>query len=206
VLYRGTQHVPEFYQQAVSGPRQETAQQAGDELERRVLNVQASLRREGRWSATFTDEQVNGWLTFHLPNRLRYRLPAGLADPRVQVTPGLIQAAVRYEGPRLQSVVSLEAQVHLTERPNEVALRIRRVRAGWVPLPLGQTLDQVAEAAQRGGLDLRWTQTDGDPVALIRLPAEHPEFPGRDLQLESIELGEGSVTLSGTTRERRSGG
>ncbi len=202
VFYRGTQHVPEFYQQAVSGPGQEIAQQVGDELERRVLDVQASLHREGRWSATFTDEQINGWLAHHLPNKLRYRLPDELADPRLKISPGLIQAAVRYEGPRLQAVISVEGQLGLTEQPNEVALRIRHVRAGWVPVPLGKFLDQVSDAARRGGLNLRWTQTDGDPLALIRLPVEHPEFPGHDLRLEAIELGEGSVTVSGSVRQR----
>ena len=70
---------------------------------------------------------------------------------------------------------------------------------GRVPLPLSQVIDRVSAKARELRVDLRWAQQDGDPVALIRLPTQHPEHADRQVILESIQLGSGEVVLTGRT-------
>jgi len=95
--------------------------------------------------------------------------------------------------------VSLETDVYLTDKPNQIVVRIRHVRAGSVPLPFRGLLDQVADSARRNNVDLRWSQQDGDPVALIQIPIRQQQNQPRELRIESLEVREGEIYLSGRT-------
>ena len=207
VLYRGTQHVPEFYQQALTptiSPQREL--EIGDDLEREVLELHNAATKPGRWEAEFTDEQINAWLASILPKNHPRALPAEIRDPRVKITAQSAQLAWRLQTERFETVISLQADVYLTDQPNQVAVRLHAVRAGWVPVPLSQILERVSEAARRGGVDLSWSQQEGDPVALVRVPARHPEFEDREFSLEKIELADGKLRLAGRTERRPGGG
>jgi hypothetical protein len=100
-------------------------------------------------------------------------------------------------------VISLAAEVYLTDEPNEVAVRIREVRAGRLPLPLKGVLDRVTAQARDRNLPLRWTQHDADPVALIPIPVEHEQYRGHQLLLDAVSLGDGSLLLTGHTERAR---
>lgn len=206
VLYRGTQHVPEFYQQAIM-PSVPPAQQAqvGDDFERQTLELHNQSTKPGRWQAEFTDEQINAWLATILPRNHPRALPAEIRDPRVKITEQGVQVAWRHQTERFQTVVSLSGRVYLTDKPNQVALRLQGVHAGWIPLPLDQVLRRVREAARQQGVDLLWSQQDGDPVAMCRVPARLERYPDREIRLESVELAPGRVRLAGQT-ERVAGG
>ncbi len=116
-----------------------------------------------------------------------------------------MQVAWRHQTERFQTVLSLSGQVYLTDKPNQVALRLHGVRAGWVPVPLDQLLQRVRDAARQNGVDLVWSQQDGDPVAVFQVPAKLERYPGRDIHLETVELGPGELRLAGRT-ERVAGG
>ena len=58
-------------------------------------------------------------------------------------------------------------------------------------------------AARRAELDLRWAQSDGAPVALLRVPAEIPSLEVEGFQLDEIALGEGEIRLMGQTAGQR---
>jgi hypothetical protein len=203
-LYRGTQKVPDFYLEAIGTELTPQKQkEIGRQLERQAAELHNDVRREGRWEAAFTDEQVNAWLAVDLPEKLPATVPSGVSDPRLKISPDLIQAACKYDTNGFSSVVSLETDVYLTDKPNQIAVRIRRVRAGVVPLPLRGLLDQVADSARRNGIDLRWSQQDGDPVALIQVPARQKKHPRREIVVESLEVREGEIYLSGRTETAR---
>jgi hypothetical protein len=196
--YRASQAVPEFYEAAlVSKPVQQKA--AADALERQVLHLHNEVRRPGRWEARFSQDQINGWLAADLPAKFPGALPRGVSDPRVNIQPEKMQLAVRYQQGDVLTVLSLAGDAYLTDRPNEIAVRIERVRAGAVPVPLGQFLEKIAERATDAGLPLRWTEEDGDPVAIVALPLHRREFRGRNLQVDKLEIGEGEIVVSGQT-------
>ncbi len=204
ILYRGTQQVPEFYQQAMrsqGSPDQQV--QLGDDLERAALALHNAALKPGQWQAEFTAPQINGWLAAILPRNHPGTLPAEVRDPRVKLDASSLQLAWRLDSERFQAVISVQADLYLTDQPNQIAIRLHAVRAGWVPVPLTPILEEASEAARRAGVDLSWSQRDGDPVALLRVPSRHPEYPDRELHVDSLQLGEGKVTVAGHTERRR---
>ena len=66
-------------------------------------------------------------------------------------------------------------------------------------MPLAQFLDDIAERAGEAGLPIRWSQQDGDPVALVTLPLDRKEFKGKKLQVESLKIAAGEIVVAGRT-------
>ena len=196
--FRATQEVPEFYERALARPPVEQ-EAAADELEREVLELHNEARKPGRWEARFTEEHINGWLASDLPEKFPGALPDGVSDPRVAIEPGRMQLAVRYEQGDISTVVSLAGDAFLTDHPNEVAIHVQQVRAGAVPVPLARFLDDISERATDAGLALRWSEQEGDPVALVTLPLDRDEFKGKQLHVERLEIGQGEIVISGRT-------
>ena len=148
LVYRATQHVPEFYQQALATPLPpQQLRQTSDQFERQVLELHNDARHSGRWEAAFTAEQVNAWLASDLERKLPHTLPGGLRDPRVKISPQGVQVACQYNDGRWHTVISLAAEVYLTDTPNEIAVRLRELRAGRLPLPLKGVLDRLTAQA-----------------------------------------------------------
>jgi hypothetical protein len=197
-VYRASQHVPTFYQKALQREPVRQAK-AGDQLERQVLELHNEVKEEGHWQAIFTDEQINGWLAADLPEKFPKALPKEVTDPRVAIEPREVKIACRYKAEKMSAILSLALEIHLTDEPNVVAVRIRKARAGALPLPLKQWLDRISKSAEKANVSLHWAQVDGDPVALVTVPREHKEFQHRILAVETIEMRTGEIYLAGRT-------
>ncbi len=203
-LYRASQREPQFYQEALALEPEEQAE-AGDELEKSVLDLRNEVREEGRWEAVFTNEQINGWLAADLPTKFPNTLPKGVSDPRISISKDLAQIACRYQSRRFSSVVSIGLTVQMAEDPNVVALRLRYIRAGALPLPtVEKWKEKFEQAATDAGVPLRWETIDGDDVALVKLNPQHKDFVGKRLVLETIELRDGEIWLAGRTEPESS--
>ena len=197
-VYQASQQVPQFYEQALAAPP-ETQVAAGQALERQAASLNNQVRRPGRWEARFTQDQINGWLAVDLPKKFPGSLPRGVTDPRVAVSPDEIQLAVKWQQGNTSAVLSAAGDVYLTEDPNQIAVRVVAVRAGALPVPLARFLDEIAERAASSGLPLEWTEIEGDPVALIKLPLDREEFRGKQLLVEELRLEEGAIVVAGKT-------
>jgi hypothetical protein len=68
-----------------------------------------------------------------------------------------------------------------------------------LPVPLAQLQSEVAERAARAGFPLRWSEIDGDPVALIKLAPGPEQLHHRRIVLEALDLGDGELTITGRT-------
>lgn len=195
--YRATQQVPEFYVRQLE--LEAFQKRAGDALEKQALQLNSQIRKSERWQARFTAEDINGWLAVDLPQKFPQALPSDVQSPRVAIGPEMIQLACKVESPRFSSVVSLGLQPYVTSEPNVIALRVKQLAAGSLPLPLSQYMEQITEQCAKSGLPLRWTEEEGDPVALVTLPLEPKDFQDRQVRLEQIELAQGEIILSGTS-------
>lgn len=198
LVYRAAQHVPEFYVQALERDPVVDRKQ-GDELERRVLDLHNQVQAGGEWEALFTEDQINGWLAVDLTEKFPNVLPSAVHEPRMIITPDEVKLACRYKTSQIDTVISLAATISMTDEPNVLAVRIHRARAGALPIPLAQFLDEITHAAHKGDIDVRWLQSEGDPVALVRLPTENMDLPDRQLFLEQFELRAGEAWLAGRT-------
>ncbi len=200
VLYRAAKHVPDFYRQALQADPV-LQQIASDKMVRQVAGLASDVNKSGRWQAIFTEEEINGWLAVDLVKSYSDLLPGAVSDPRVSIEPDRVTAACRYRSPPTpvpETVLSLAVEVYLAE-PNVIALRVRKVRAGAVPLPLGSVLDEIAQATRRLQWEVRWRRAEGDPVALITIPPPKDKR-GRVVQIQKIELAKGEIRVAGTSR------
>lgn len=199
LLYSAARHEPQFYQQALRiEPQQQ--QEAGAELEQNVLELHNTARDEGRWEAVFTEAQINGWLAADLPEKFPHMLPVGTEQPRVSIDPEQIKIACRYQRGKVNTVISFNLGVHLTTEPNTLAIRVSKVRAGALPVPLKRFLAPITKAGADSDIELRWSQTEGDPVALVTIPHQHEDYSHREIYLESLEMRNGSIALAGRTQ------
>ena len=158
------------------------------------------VRDPGDWEAQFTAEQINGYLAVDLVKQFPELAAPEIRDPRIELRSGGATLAFRYEGPAASSVVSLAVEAYLAE-PNVVALRIRQARAGVLPLPLDDVLEAISRAAAAADVNLRWRQTDGDPVALVTFKSPPG---GPRLAIEKLDLREGLLYVAGKTVAKRS--
>jgi len=207
-LYRASQHVPEFYRQAVAVDSS-LQQAAGHKMEQRAAQLASNVQKQGRWHEVFTAEQINGWLAVRLTPWMEHRLGkasaeamrARIRDPRVAITPDQVTLAFTCKSGLVQSVVSLSIDVRLAE-PNVIVLRIRKARAGNVPLPLGQFLEQISEACRQVGWRIQWRENQGDPEARVTMLLPEVE-DGREPRVEELRLEQDEVCVAGSTSRGR---
>jgi uncharacterized protein YpmS len=205
LLYRAVKHVPAFYQQAMEVSLQEHMV-ASDKMVRDVAGLVSDVNKTGRWQAVFTAAEINGWLAVELAKKRPELLPPSLSDPRVSITKEGVSVACRFRSPALDSVASLTVDVYRPEldpadplNGRVVALQVRKVRAGNLPLPLGKILEEVSKATGQLDWEVRWRQAGGEPVALVTIPP--PRGRGDKLVLiDTIELAEGEIRVAGTSR------
>ena len=202
VVYQSTQSEPDFYRRALK-VEAEVYASAGEELEIEALELRNQIVTEDRWNATFTDEQMNGWLAIDLPDKFPGRLPKSVTDPRLRVENGKVTLACRYQGDAFQGIVQLECEPFLTDADNEIGLKVCHLKTGWVPLPIDTWLNEVSQKSSRFGVPIRWTQEGGQPVALLVLPLDNVD-KDRKIVLEQLICEKGRLQLSGRTEPTES--
>ncbi|HEX4132742.1 MAG TPA: hypothetical protein VHZ24_22095 [Pirellulales bacterium] len=189
-------HVPDFYRQSLAVD--ETKQrEANDELLAQATALVSSARKQGTWSAAFTADQINGWLAVDVPENYPDVLASGISEPRLRIEPHRATIACHYTDEKVSTVVSLDVEVALAE-PNVLALKIERLRAGAMPLPLSTVIDGLSTVAADMELPLRWTKSDGAPTALLSLPPMVDQN-GTQYELRTLELRAGQLVLAGRT-------
>jgi hypothetical protein len=195
--YYATRQVRPFYEQAIQ-IKPEVLERGSRELESRATALLSDARRAGEWHAVFTAEQINGWLAlqldeFHQSEPLSDRI----RDPRVAISPELLTMGFRTSSGGVESVVSVDANVSLTDE-GAVAIQLKSVRAGALPLPVMQLADEIAAACQRMSLPVRWMQQAGKPVAIVELDTDETTSR-RKFSIDELKLGDGELYVAGHT-------
>ncbi len=193
-----TKVVPEFYAKAKEQLPVKT-REASDRLQHDVEKFQSDVSRMGSWTAAFSDAEINSWLIEELPKRFPRLLAKGMDDPRIVIEDDKVLVAARYQDRRFDTIISFEVQVELTEEANMLALRLKNLRAGALPMPLSKFLKGITREAARGDVDVKWDLTDDGPVALVNVPREHPRYAASPVIVESVRLVDGILLLSGHT-------
>jgi hypothetical protein len=196
-LLLALRHVPRFYEEA--GKVEPVKRQKGsDELLRRSATLHNDVIKPGQWQALFTADQINGWLAVDLVQNHPKLLPPELHDPRVAIEPHRLRIGCLYDG-EVSTVASIEAEVTLQE-PNVIAVRIRRARAGAVPLPLDKFMPRVVRAVQSAGFPVELRQIEADPVLIIRVTPPADSRSHLTPVLESLELRDNEIYVAGESK------
>lgn len=201
-LYLASRQPPDFYRASLTR-FSDGEEPSGEELEQQALALHNQLQHEGRFEARFSDDEINDWLASELPEKFPRLLPAAFSEPRIVIEENLLRLAVGYRRGNIDTVLSIAVEAYLTEQPNEVAIRIRQARAGLVPVPLRNLLDEIAQRAQRAGIQLRWSEAHGDPLALVHIPHEKARKEGQGnsqrFTIEELRLVPGELVVIGRT-------
>lgn len=201
-IYREATAVPEFYAQAMTRPTSvRPPKQAADELERDVLSVQNQLQMAEPWQLVLTEEAVNAWLVTELAEKMPHLLPKEVEDPRVVIRDKTVYFACRHRG-ALGGVLTVALAPSLGDKPNEVALRVESVSLGRLPLPQRQYLDEVARAAARSNIALRWEEESGAAVAKVMVPEHFENLRDRTVRVQSLEVQDGEIRIEGTAERQ----
>jgi uncharacterized protein YpmS len=197
--YHSSQQAPEFYRQALKIEPVKAAEQS-DRMLQRATALVGEVKEKSKWHALFTADEINGWLAVDLVKNHARSLPPDFHDPRVSIVPGELTIACQMQRGGFKSVLSLTLDVYLSG-PGEIAVEIKKARAGRLPLPLGDVLEQISTAARRAAIPVRWEQKDGNPVAVFCLAALEAE-QNRVVRVEQLTLEQGAIYVAGTTERR----
>ena len=204
-VYRCLQWVPQFYQQELHAS-EASLTAGGQQMEQHVLELlddlhdEGDVHDEGQWEATFSDDEINGWLAVDLKKEFPRLLPHRVHDPRVSISEEAAQIACQYKSPDLTVVLSMDVDAFVTDEPNVIGFRVHRARIGAVPGLEKMAKDEITRAARRSRIKLRWTEQDGVHVAMVTIPGD-AVLKGHQVLIDKIELHEGAVHLAGRSQQ-----
>jgi hypothetical protein len=194
-LWRASQVVPEFYEQALAADPAAERGACETMLQKSTL-LASDVRKTGRWEGLFTIDEINGFLAVDLEENHRSSMPPEISAPRIVLDEGQLKMACRARQGGVSTVLSLSVDLYLAE-PNVVGIRLRSVRAGAVPLPMNRVMEQIRAAGDRQGMVVRWQEAEGDPVALVRF---RPTVDGgKPVVIDTLELADGEIYVAGET-------
>ncbi|WP_442482260.1 hypothetical protein [Aeoliella sp. SH292] len=177
----------------------EMLEESSRQLESRITTLSSDLQSEGNWQTVVSADELNGWLAYKLPESFPELLPKEIRDPRVVITPSEVVLAARSEVAGIDTVVSVIVEPYVTEE-GDLAIELRQVLAGALPVPTKDIIDRLRRATARAGLKLRWTQNGGNTVMIIGREMWDTEDTQHRV-LEALELADGEMFLSGKTEE-----
>ena len=199
-MFSRSQQVPEFYTRVID-QSDEGLEVSRNHMQRGVAKLQNDASRQGHWQASFDDEQINAWLSGLLPEKFARWLARGVRDPAIAIEDGRMMAAVRYTSPRINTVISCELTVSMTQEANLLAIQLSNLKAGALPLPLEPFVRRISHEAALGDLDVRWDFTDEGPIALVSIPEKDDQYVFSPVVIESVDLVAGRLSVAGRTGE-----
>src|SRR3954468_23645707 len=193
--YYAAQQVRPFYEQALK-IEPAVVEEGSRELESRASALYSDAKQVGQWQALFTAQQINAWFAKQQAADKKGELLAGLRDPRIAITRDCLTLGFRSTSSGVETVFSVDASVLLT-KDGALGVRLMSVRAGALPLPVTKATDLLANATAKMKLPVRWTQQDGQPVAIVTIVS--PTIENRQFSIDSIELRSGEMYVAGHT-------
>lgn len=193
---------PDFYAEAIARPVEPVVRR--DEAKtfvQKTLQLVDEVKRADEWSQEFDQDHVNSWIAEDLQKRYSDLIPPGVSEPRVQFTDGWVDIGFRYTKNEATGIVSVRLRAWAPS-PNRLAIEIHSIRAGLVPLPLDQVLDEIVRRTKLDRLRIERKRSNGADVLLVHLDGH---LPG-DAVLESVGVSTGKLQVSGrraTDAERK---
>lgn len=201
LVAREAQKMPESYQ-AVLEIEPKVAARDGSRLEYNLVRLQNAARKSVPWRVEFTQEQINGWFVSDLPEKFPDSLPDLVQDPRVIIAQNKLTVIFKFVTNQLDGFVTVDSDVFCTEVENEVAVKIKNVKSGIVPLPIAPWVERIESVFNKIGVPVYWTNIENDPVAVFTIPEYMtPQGINQNAVIDSISLQDGKLVVVGQTTE-----
>lgn len=174
------------------------AEPAARRLVTRAASLRAALEQVGPWEGVFSEGEINAFLALDVPRNHALVLPGWCREPRVELLPGRLRAAVLVGYGPLAAPLWIDADVTL-QGPNQLRLAVTRARLGLVPLPARAVLGEFARRLGRLGAVAEIRRGGDRPVLVVYIPSTH-EPGGLSQWLQAIRLAAGELAVAGETR------
>jgi hypothetical protein len=188
-------HEPAFYRLTARPPGRDRWRMS-EKFKGEAVAFYNNLHGPSPHETEFTDELINSFLEEgFITSNVAKLLPEDIRDPRVAIQPDKVRLAFRYGKGLWSTIISIDLRVWLPKsEENVVALELKGLHAGSLPISAQSLLERVSETARQQNLDVTWYRYDGNPVALLRFQADQrsPTF-----RLRKLELHPGKIVISG---------
>jgi hypothetical protein len=198
-------HEPSFYLRAVPDPGVERKQRSGRFIQEFVRFTQ-DVRHYAEWSATFDEACINSYFEeqFVQSGVAERVLPDKVSAPRIAIEPDRLRLGFRYGRGALSTVISIDMGIWLVNKePNVIALELRGLRAGALPISAQSLLEQLSEVARQSHIDVTWYRYQGNPVALLRF---QPSQDRPSIRFEQLAFGDRSIGIRGRSPDSSGSG
>jgi hypothetical protein len=202
VVFLLIRHEPEFYRETAlrEGEGKKRTQRSGEFLSR-LNQFHQDIAFQTSWNAEFREDLINSFFDEQfVPLGFDKRvLPEGISAPRVAIEHDQIRLAFRYHLGPFSTIISINMRVWLTPRePNVIALELRGLHAGSLPIAAQSLLESVSETARQNNIEVTWYRHQGNPVALLRFQADQDRPTYR---LDHLVLEPGVIRVDGRSVE-----
>lgn len=172
-------------------------EQKSQQLESRFTTLHTDLQSQGEWQTVIAADEINGWLATKLPESFPGMLPDEIREPRVAVEQSEVKLAAKSDVSGVETVLSVAFEPFVTD-DGDLAIELRQVLAGSLPIPSRNIAERLATSTRRMGLPIRWAQNNGHTVMILERRLWDTET-GENRVLKAIELADGKLFLSGYT-------
>ena len=190
-------HEPGFYQRCAVPAGDARKKQSDEFLKQFFALLTRFLDGRGKWSFTFTEEQINSYfeedfVRLHDADALA---KLGVHAPRVHFDQDSMRLAFRYGSGFWSTVLTYEVKVWLAPKEsNTLAVEIRQRKAGGLPIAAQSLLNDFKELARNKNIDVTWYRHQGNPVALLRFPISRSR---PNAQLSRFGVTDGQLVIEG---------
>jgi len=196
VMYWAARQVPEFYEEVLKEePLPEERREEARNFIRQTDVLAERVKSNDEWQIDFTDRQINGWLAEELPKRFADLMPSGVTQPRVKADEGVLLLGFRYEGEGFEGVVSFRLRPRIVAA-NEIEVEVESFRAGLLPMPIETIVQEIVKRISQDDWQIERLARDGREFVVVRYVRPRR----RDPQLESITLKDGTIHITGKSR------
>jgi hypothetical protein len=214
-LYAMVHHVPAYYRDAMLPAGKERQRQAA-KFASDFAQFYQDVTYNRQWSAHFGQQAINSFFAEQLKQsglseqilptadrsadrQTPFTLPEGLSDPRLLVRADGFRLGLRYRWGPLDAILSIDMRVWLAASElNVVALELRGLHVGALPISAQSLLERISEKARDNGIEVTWYRYHGNPVALLRYQADQ-ELP--TYRLDHIALKDHEIDVWGRSSD-----
>lgn len=207
--HKAITYYPEFYRERIDIPEEKLEQNAKDFVfsSGRMLN---DIRRKKEWSATYTEDQINGWLERRIQQDLPGLIPIGSYYPRVHLEQDRIYFAMEYCPDEFESIFWVQVRFTVSE-PGVYHLVIEQVQLGIIPISRGMVKSELKKYFENANIPCEIQTTDKGEIELIMdwrdidsvndWQTDPLIYRSRKVTLTDVKILPGEIQVSGTAKK-----
>ena len=207
--HKAITYYPEFYRQRIDIAEDKLEQDAKDFVfsSGKMLN---DIRRKKEWSATYTEDQINGWLERRIQRDLPGLIPIGAYYPRVKLEQGRINFAMEFCPDDFESIFWVQVQFTV-DPPGVYHLVIEQVKLGVIPISRAMIKNELKLYFQRANIPCEIQTTENGNLELVMdwrqidsvndWQTDPLIYHSRKVTLTDVQILPGELRLSGTAQK-----